>query len=222
MRTPLAFLAIAVLAHAGVDAAQPAKDVERGAISALPTAPPPPQTAPYPAVAVLDAFRAACFSLATLKDAQRQVIASGWTKARDPDATPVGELVRFGREAGKNMLGGKGVLGAPAVFSKTVAGEALHLVLSGVRAGGRTVIGCRLYDVGETRRISADTATAWIGRAPETVNDQPALFRAAWRPGLAASQDSFELYFVPANSVAVTLVKITGIAMTADEITAAS
>ena len=171
----------------------------------------------YPAVAVLDAFKAACADLSSLEAAEAKVVASGWTRAADPDATPVGPLIRFGREAGAKMVEGRGrMVGDPTVYSRTVSGETLYLVLSRVELDGKAVTGCRAYDVDEARKIGAADATRWAGRAPDKTLDQSALTRFTWEPGLIPGQDSFEIYHVPAGSPVIALTKLAGIALKAD------
>ena len=109
---------------------------------------------PYPAGQVLDAFRAACSDLSSLEAAAARATENGWKLAEDPDATPLGELVRFGYEQGQEALEGIGkVSGAPNVYSREVAGETLYLILSGIEVADMTVTGCRAYDPEEPRTI---------------------------------------------------------------------
>lgn len=173
---------------------------------------------PYPTKAVLDAFRAACSDLSTLDAAAAKVAKAGWKLEADPATTPVGELVRFGREQGEKALEGVGkVLGDPNVYSRKVSGEALYLVLSGVEVMDMTLIGCRGYDPDETRTIDARDAERWMGRAPDLVVDKPEATRLKWEPGLKPEQDSFEIYHVPAGSPAIEI-KVAGIALKADQV----
>lgn len=167
----------------------------------------------YPAVAVLDAVRATCATPAT----PQSVLAAGWTRAADPGATPVGELLAFGRSAGAKMLEGVGkLLDEPSVYQRTVAGESLYLILSGVQTGDTVVRGCRIYDPGETREIAVPVAASWVKRAATRTVDQPELRVATWEPGFAAGQDSFQLFFVPAGSPAMSLTKVSGLAFKVD------
>lgn len=176
--------------------------------------------AAYPAAAVLSAARDACSDLSSRDAAAAKVTASGWTKAADPYATPVGELVRFGYEQGKKLLEtSKGKLdGGPLVFARQVAGETLHLVLSSVEMDGVTVLGCRTYDVGETRRIALEDAAKWAGRKPDQTVDRAELVKYTWEPGLLPKQDSFEIFYVPAGSPLVALTKSPGLAIKADQV----
>lgn len=174
--------------------------------------------AAYPAAAVLGAVRDACSELSTRKTAASNVAAAGWTKAPDPFATPVGALVRFGYDEGRKLLKDKAgrIDEGPLVFSHTVGGETLYLVLSSVEMDGMVVNGCRAYDVGESRRIGKDEATSWAGRAPDASVDRPELVKYTWEPGLVAGQDSFEVFYVPAGSPLVAMTKLPGIAIKAD------
>jgi len=176
--------------------------------------------APYPAAQVLGAAKDACADLSSRDAAAAKVSASGWTKAADPYATPVGELVRLGYEAGRELVEGQGgkLDNGPLVFSRAVAGETLHLVLSSVDVAGTTVIGCRTYDVAETRKIEQPEVAAWAGREPDAVVDRAELVKYTWEPGLTAGQDSFEVFYVPAGSPLMALVKVSGIAIKADQV----
>jgi len=187
--------------------------VSLAALLALAAAP-----ALYPAAAVMDAMRGACSDVrAVTAAAGPKGAIAGWTRVADPASTPVGGLVAFGQKAGEKMLAGKGqMLGDPAVFRREVAGEELYLVLSAIEMEGRTVRGCRLYDPGETRPITPAAAEAWVGRKATGKVDGPDFSRAAFEPGFAAGQDSFEVFFVPATSPVRALTKIGGVALKAD------
>jgi hypothetical protein len=174
---------------------------------------------PYPAQAVLDAFRDACSDLASLPKAEARVAASGWTRATDPYATPVGELVRFGYEAGEKMVAGRGkVSGQPAVFTRTVAGEDLYLVLSSVELEGTAITGCRAYHPAEERKIDVAAAARWVGREPDRKVERAELAQYTWQPGYVRGQDSFEVYHVPADSPVIAITKLSGIALKADRV----
>jgi hypothetical protein len=173
----------------------------------------------YPAAQVLSAAREACSQLSGRDAAAAKIAASGWAKAADPYATPVGDLVRFGNEAGRKILGEEGKLDdGPLVFSREVGGETLHLVLSSVESAGVVVTGCRTYDVGETRRIDQAQSSAWAGRKPDDVVDRAELVKYTWEPGLIPDQDSFEIFYVPAGSPLIELIKVSGIAIKADQV----
>ena len=173
-------------------------------------------SAAYPVLPVLDAVKSACADLSSATAAERTLKAAGWTKAADPDATPVGPLVRFGYEAGKKA--GATLTGDQGVYARTVAGEQLYLVLSGASVNGTSVLGCRVYDVGESRPLDAKAVQAWVGRAPSKALDRAELKRLTWEPGLIAGQDSFEAYQIPAGSPIVAMTKIAGIAFKADQV----
>lgn len=179
----------------------------------------PSTSASYPIAQVLGAARDACSQLSSRDAAAAKVAASGWTKAADPYATPVGDLVRLGYEAGAELLADRGKLDdGPLVFSRQVSGETLYLVLSSVEVDGTGVLGCRTYDVGEKRRIDPAAATAWAGRKPDHAIDRAELAKYTWQPGLTPGQDSFEVFYVPAESPLIGLIKISGIAIKADQV----
>jgi hypothetical protein len=174
----------------------------------------------YPLVQVLDAVRTACSDLSTRDAAAAKIAASGWTKATDPAATPVGPLVTMGYEQGRKLLdktGGR-VDDGPLVFTRQVAGEALHLVLSSVESDGTSVVGCRTYDVGETRPIDKAAVSRWVGSDPDAMVERAEVTKYTWNAGLVPEQDSFEIFYVPAGSPLIALVKIAGIAIKADQI----
>ncbi len=187
--------------------------------AALVEAAAPTSAAPYPIAEVLGAARDACSQLSSRDAAAAKVAASGWTKAADPYATPVGDLVRLGYEAGAELLAKRGKLDdGPLVFSRQVSGETLYLVLSSVEVDGTGVLGCRTYDVGEERRIDPAAATAWAGRKPDQTIERAELAKYTWQPGLTPGQDSFEIFHVPAESPLIGLIKISGIAIKADQV----
>ncbi len=179
----------------------------------LAAAPAAAQGGGYPLPAVVDALRGACSDRATVERAAAGGALAGWTRAADPAKTPVGPVVALGLDAvrGTNVQATR-----PAVFARTVAGRPLHIVVSGVTTGGTRVIGCRLYDTGATARVTAAAAQRVVGRAPARSVDRPELQRLSWEPGLAAGQDSFEIYFVPPDSPVVEMVKLGGLALKVD------
>ena len=141
----------------------------------------------------------------------------GWTGFTPDRSSPVGELVEFGMTEGKKIVAEKGGSISPMrVMRRTVAGEELVAVLSDVTMDGAKVNGCRVYDVGETRRITQADAERWTGRAPSRAQEDEVIAVAAWEPGYAAEHDSLEVFFVPAASPAITFVKVSGIALKAD------
>ena len=180
----------------------------------------PAQAAPassYPSAQVLAAFGGICRNVKDLERTENEAEALGWTRITPDPATPIGQLVAFGMSEGKKMVEAqRGSITPMRVLSKDVAGEALVAVLSGVRVGGEMVNGCRVYDGGETRRITAAEAEAWVGRAPTRTEANRALSIASWEPGFAPDHASFELYHIPADSPALALVKVSGVALKAD------
>lgn len=118
---------------------------------------------PYPARDVLEGFAEACRPLAVLEDAAEAAERTGW-KVMQPDPnSPLGALISFGKSEGEKLLRNDfGEILRMQVFQRTVAGEQLTLVLSGVKLGGRLVHGCRMYDVGETREMPIAEVEKWL------------------------------------------------------------
>ena len=173
----------------------------------------------YPMAAVLDGVRTACSDLSSLSAAEKQVTGAGWTRATDPDATPVGELVRFGYQAGEQFVGDRGKMaGQPDVYSRVLADETLYLVLSAAEVDGIGVVGCRVFDVAEIREIDIVKAADLAGRQPDQTIQRPELTKLTWEPGLNPGQDSFEIFHVPADSPVMEITKISGLAFKADQI----
>ena len=176
-----------------------------------------PGSAPYPAEQVLAAFGEACRDLDDLAQTETKAQAAGWARFEPDPASPISELIALGRAAGKKMLDteGGGSMSPVRVLRRRVAGEDLVAILSGVHSGGTKVNGCRIYDVGEARQIPAIEVERWTGRAPSRAANNPAISIARWEPGFAAGHDSFEVYFIPANSPAVNVVKVSGVVLAA-------
>ncbi|MBY0303321.1 MULTISPECIES: hypothetical protein [Sphingomonas] len=171
----------------------------------------------YPAAEVIGALREACPSATAVTTVLKGATPAGWTRAADPAATPVGKLAAMGKEMGGAMLSGTGhIIGDIAVLERTVAGERLYLIPSGIVNGDTMVVGCRLYDPGETRRIPAAEATRILGRKPTSSSDQPMLSKLGWDIGAPDDADSFEIVSVPADSPVVALLTLSGLMMKAD------
>jgi hypothetical protein len=178
------------------------------------------EAAPYPSVAILDAFRIGCGAIADQATASASLTAAGW-KASAPEARPAA-LVRFldfAQSAGSRAVVGQGgTMSAIEVFEQTIAGEQLYVVLSEVRIDGTRVSGCRLFDLGETRPIAIRAAQEWIGRAATTVIDQSEVTVATWEPGALPGHDSFQLFFVPTNSPLKEALFFDGVAFKSDTV----
>ena len=176
-----------------------------------------PSPAPYPAEQVLAAFGQVCRNLDDLRETEAEAKAAGWATFKPDAASPIGELVAFGVSEGKKLADAKGGSLTPMrVLRRKVEGEELVAVLSGARMDGVKVNGCRVFDVGEPRQITPAQGERWTGRAPSRVDDHPAFSIARWEPGYASGHDSFEIFFVPANSPVINLVKVSGVALKAD------
>ncbi|HEX8667884.1 MAG TPA: hypothetical protein VF727_05875 [Allosphingosinicella sp.] len=187
---------------------------------AVQTAPPP--AGGYPTAEVLDAFAEVCRPIASLDGAAAAARGAGWQTFVPEPSSDIGQLLTFANEGAASLSAEHGAKVLPMVaLRRTVAGEALIAVLSGVVMKGVKVNGCRVYDAGETREISRAAAEAWIKRPPSKVVEDPALHISTWEPGFDPRHDSFELYFIPAGSPAIEMVKVSGIALKADFVGAA-
>lgn len=194
------------------------------AFAAFAAGPAHAQSAEYPATAVMGALRTGCADKATVNAAAKGGKLPGWTRVADSASTPVGAMVKMGADAAQGFVARGAKLTPTAVFSATVAGESLYLVVSGVTTGDATVLACRVYDPGETRVITAATAQPLVGRAPDKAIERKELTHLSWQGGLTPGQDAFDIYVVPADSPAVAMLQISGVAMKVDwlEETAAS
>jgi hypothetical protein len=147
---------------------------------------------PYPAIAVLDAFRAACAgsgSQAGLRDA---AVADGWTLVTDPSATPLREVMADVRRATQAMLGqNPGATNDDALLRRVVAGETVYLQMSQTTIGAFTAGECRLYDPGETRAIPTEVVTQWMGRGPIEAMSHAEYSRDRWSPALDGRDGKF-------------------------------
>jgi hypothetical protein len=171
----------------------------------------------YPAVAVLEAVKAACSRLERREDTVADLAANGWQKVELAADSPLGQLLAMGKAAGEKMLKADGgSIAESAAYTKSVAGEDLTIILSGVVTDSATVNGCRIYDVGETRPLDPAAVARWMGREPTRSNSNDALTLSNWTPGLADGQDGFDVYFVPAESPLVPLLKVSGVAIRMD------
>lgn len=176
-----------------------------------------PNTSPYPTAAVLKAFGQACANVAVLEATKADLIAQQWTAETLPEDSPLGQLIAAGRAQAAVILSEPGdKMSDTSVFTKMIAGERLDIILSSVESDGTFVNGCRLYDVGEERRIDLDAAQKWVGRDADEVIDRKELSTAYWSPGYGADHDSFVIYHVPANSPVIAMVKFNGIGLKAD------
>jgi hypothetical protein len=167
----------------------------------------------YPAAAVYAAFAQGCAEVRDFAKARTALTAAGWEAYEAAPDSPTGKLVKLGTD----MLDkDEYTLRPGATFRRTVAGERLELILSGVESKAGWTNGCRVYDFDETRQVPVAAVTARLGREPdETTQRAGLLSKARWSPGLRPDHEAVELYFVPAGSPAVALLGSSGICMVA-------
>lgn len=176
-----------------------------------------PAAAPYPAASVLEAFGEACRNIQDIALVETDLVEQGWTAEIPPEDSPLGKLLAVGRAQAEQLLDGPDDrMSDTSVFTRTVSGERLDIILSQVESEGTMVNGCRLYDVDETRKIGPEDGEKWIGRAPDrsVVRDEISLTN--WSPGYDTSHDSFEIFYVPEGSPVIALTQFHGIALKAD------
>ncbi len=176
-----------------------------------------PVAAPYPVVPVLDAFAKACENIQDIKRVEADLIAQQWTAEIPAEDSPLGQLLAVGRAGAAKILDGPDdKMSDMVVYTKTVSGERLDIIISQVQSSGTVVNGCRLYDVEETRQINLADAQKWIGREADKTRASDAISIANWTPGYHEGHDSFEIFYVPAGSPIIALTKFNGIALKAD------
>ena len=176
-----------------------------------------PVPAPYPATSILDAFGDACRNIQDIAQVETDLVDQGWVAEIPPADSPLGKLLAIGRAQAEQVLDGPDDrMSDTSVFTKTVSGERLDIILSQVESNGTMVNGCRLYDVDETRKISAEDGAKWIDRAANRSVDREEISLTNWSPGYDTSHDSFEIFYVPEGSPVIALTQFHGIALKAD------
>jgi len=172
----------------------------------------------YPVVEILDAFRDGCGSLENQQMASASLIAAGWTPiSRSEEAGQLAVFLDFSRKAALEVAESSGVdMGEITSFAKAVAGEEVFMVLDEVKADGKRISGCQLYDFGEDRPIPAEQVGAWLKRAPFEIKEFPEIRTAEWSPGVLSDHDSFKIFFVPSDSPARQMFNFYGVALKAD------
>ncbi|MEM7703895.1 MAG: hypothetical protein AAF251_18305 [Pseudomonadota bacterium] len=178
------------------------------------------EEAPYPAVAILDAFKTGCGAIENQAAASQSLTAAGWQIA-DPAFYPTAltQFLVFAQDAGGQAVRAQGgAMSEMEIFERDIKSERVFIVLSEVIANGARVSGCRLFDLGEERRITLEQAQDWLGREPLTVVDREGVLIADWEPGLMPGQDSFQLFFIPSDSPLKQATKFDGVALKSDTV----
>lgn len=176
-----------------------------------------PAVAPYPTASVLEAFGNACRNVQDLKQVETDLAEQDWKAETPADDSPLGKLLAVGRESAAKVLDGPDdKMSDTRVFTKSISGERLDIILSSIESDGTVVNGCRLYDVNETRKIDLAEAQKWIGREPIKSLDQKEITVTNWSPGYAEGHDSFEVFYIPEGSPVIELTQFNGLAIKAD------
>ncbi len=176
-----------------------------------------PAVAPYPSTAGLEAFGEACRNVRDLEQVETDLVEQQWTAEIPADDSPLGKLLAVGRAGAAKILDSDGdTMSNTKVYTKTIKGERLDVILSSVQSSGRFVNGCRMYDVNETRKIETADARTWIGREPDRSVGREEIFMTNWAPGYAEGHNSFEIFYVPEGSPIIALTQFHGLALKAD------
>ena len=171
----------------------------------------------YPVVETLDAFLDGCGSLENQQMASASLIAAGWTPiSRNEETGQLAVFLDFSRKAAEVAESEGADMGEIISFAKTIAGEEVFMVLDEVKADGKRISGCQLYDFGEDRPIPAEQAGSWLKRAPFEIKEFPEVRTAEWSPGVLSGHDSFKIFFVPSDSPARQMFNFYGVALKAD------
>ncbi|MEO1488212.1 MAG: hypothetical protein AAFR88_02085 [Pseudomonadota bacterium] len=175
---------------------------------------------PYPGLAILDAFKTGCGAIEDQAAASSSLTAAGWDVS-NPDFRPgpLTDFLAFAQEAGGEAVRAQGgTMSDMEVFEREIEGERVFVVLSEVRIDGTRVTGCRLFDFGETRKIGIETARGWIGREPVKTINKDGVIIADWEPGTTPGHDSFQLFFIPADSPLKQATYFDGVALKSDTV----
>lgn len=174
---------------------------------------------PYPAVAILNAFRTGCGGIENQAAAAASLTAAGWQVVTNDNLGALTDFLDFARDAGREIVAEQGgTMSEMQVFENTISGETVQIVLSEVDIDGVRVSGCRLFDVGETRPITIEQTAAWLGRETLTEVDNDGLIVAAWEPGISEGHDSFQIFFIPDGHPLQDLLKFHGVSLKADNL----
>ena len=193
------------------------------AIAALPCAAQAQDAADYPVREVLTAFATACSGVEDTAVNLASVEAAGWEHLAEDADTPVSQLMRRGLEAleAQSAAGGTKMpeLIAGGGFRKQVAGRTLYLAVSGAKVDGVASHGCRLYDFGAPRGVSAEELEGWAARAPDDFEEAPdGATRATFSPGLKPGHAGMQANYVPPGTDPMPAFSVGGITLVASAV----
>lgn len=181
-------------------------------------APATAQDGAYPVAEVYAAFREACGTVPDWSGTVDHVAGAGWQRTDAAGVPALTSFLDFAEKTGEAAVADEGgALSPVGVFTSTVAGEALAIVVTEVTIHGGRVTGCRLFDAGETRDAGKDAIVALIGRQPasELLREGNTIVKFE---APAQGIDSFDYYFIPAGSPLEEMVHFNGLAMKIDTI----
>jgi len=114
-------------------------------------------SAPYPADAVLSAFREACSSLGDIQEARAAADAAGWQSVEVRPGHPLFEIREIDRQLGSRTQ--------HADFIRTVSDRSLYLHLSHRQEGEIREHHCRVHDFDAQAPVERAAAEQWAGES---------------------------------------------------------
>ncbi|MBK8376182.1 hypothetical protein [Sphingorhabdus sp.] len=149
-----------------------------------------PVAQPYPADAVLAAFRKGCNDTRKFKALEKALPKQGWTMLAEGEASRVDKLVAKGKaslEADEKIEGHH--------YRRTVAGRELYLITSRVTdESGIWASGCRVYDFEADNPIRDEILVRWMKKPPTHKEEMPnggvvRKWEPGWRSGVGVDVD---------------------------------
>ena len=171
--------------------------------------------APYPTKEVAAEFEALCGK--KMKLAERRALAArrGWVESRE--AAPARTVVaRDYQDKLAKHTGGLKAAGEDSFFRRTVAGEALELVVFRSRAGSDGISGCDIFDPGEGREDLVQGFETVIGGRPIVRGVNPGLSIILWGTQEGAIAIMTQLGMIPPGSEAVARLGFSGLRLQRD------
>lgn len=165
---------------------------------------------PYPAAAVIDAFKGICGSPASVAAVQSAARSNGWEEFTPGPDSNLGKIVATGKSMAAAILdktpqNAKIELSALVAFRKSVAGRSLEatVVTAAVAMPGKsaTVTGCQIYDFSATAMLPDNAMSSLIDRAPDTKVDYPGqITMYLWNAKSTGPWPKLSVAFAPSTS----------------------
>ena len=150
----------------------------------------------YPAEQVLSSFRTGCVEQTSFSSTKSSVEKFGWVSVKPTAGSKLDVVV----EAGKRTLSELGMTPTMHVYSRSIAGRPLNLVLTSgtVPFDGRpsTMTNCNIYDFEADGGLSPAALRKWAGREPaQTIVEGGPV--SEWAPGLSQVPSKTRISFTP-------------------------